>query len=437
MITLTSAEAADARIIWAACRVPAAGGAIYTVPNGVHLDDFAALPSGDPFREQWALGAGPVVLFLGRLHARKGLQLLIPAFAQASAEHPDARLVLAGPDEGMRAALEAQITEHKLGGRVVFTGSSPARISSQRWRRRTSSRCPRLAKASRWPCWRRWPAGCRCCSTPGCNFPEVVGAGAGVVVEREIAPLAGALRQFLADRDRCAEMGRAARALIEARYTWPQVVAQLQRAYADVVPASSRSEAERAWPLIRHRSQHHLAPGLLHRLRDPCGAQRGGAGALKYRLQGCAAPVAVDPGTGWARRVTAPTARWGANGDRRGDPQIWHGPNRDPQRGEPPAQGQPLFGCDAGVAADPGRCRVCRGSAPLLGYDAALRGLLAFAAINLLVDALGNMCHNQLLAIERMVIPAVIATGHIAVLVLRRASRWRRARDYGVCTRPR
>ena len=46
-----------------------------------------------------------------------------------------------------------------------------------------------------------------------------------------------------------------------------------------------------------------------------------------------------------------------------------------------------------------------------------LRTLLAFAAINLLVDTLGNMCHNQLLAMERMVIPAVIATGHIPLLV--------------------
>jgi O-antigen/teichoic acid export membrane protein len=53
----------------------------------------------------------------------------------------------------------------------------------------------------------------------------------------------------------------------------------------------------------------------------------------------------------------------------------------------------------------------------LFGYDTRLRALLAFAAVNLLVDALGTMCHNQLLAIERMVIPAVIAAGHVAVLM--------------------
>lgn len=57
------------------------------------------------------------------------------------------------------------------------------------------------------------------------------------------------------------------------------------------------------------------------------------------------------------------------------------------------------------------------GAAFALGYDWELRALLAFAAVNLLVDALGNMCHNQLLAKERMVIPAIIAAGHIALLM--------------------
>ncbi len=56
-------------------------------------------------------------------------------------------------------------------------------------------------------------------------------------------------------------------------------------------------------------------------------------------------------------------------------------------------------------------------AAVLLGYDTELRALLALAAVGLLVDALGNIPHNQLLAQERMVIPAIIAAGHIALLV--------------------
>lgn len=52
-----------------------------------------------------------------------------------------------------------------------------------------------------------------------------------------------------------------------------------------------------------------------------------------------------------------------------------------------------------------------------LGYAADLRALLVLAGANLLVDVLGNMCHNQLLAMERMVITALISIAHIVLLV--------------------
>jgi O-antigen/teichoic acid export membrane protein len=55
--------------------------------------------------------------------------------------------------------------------------------------------------------------------------------------------------------------------------------------------------------------------------------------------------------------------------------------------------------------------------AGLLGYDAGLRALLAVAALSLLINALGNMVHSQLLAAERMVPPAVIAAAHATLLV--------------------
>jgi len=54
----------------------------------------------------------------------------------------------------------------------------------------------------------------------------------------------------------------------------------------------------------------------------------------------------------------------------------------------------------------------------LFGYAADLRVLLALAALSLLVDVLGNMCHNQLLAQERMVLPSLIAIGHVAMLLM-------------------
>jgi len=71
--------------------------------------------------------------------------------------------------------------------------------------------------------------------TPGCHFPEVEPAGAGLVVERAVEPLSEALRALLTDAPRRASMGQSARELVGARFTWPQVVARLESVYDRVL----------------------------------------------------------------------------------------------------------------------------------------------------------------------------------------------------------
>lgn len=64
-----------------------------------------------------------IVLFLSRIHPKKGCDLLIRAFAAACQDRPSLRLVMAGPDEaGTRAELEALVHALGIGDRVVWTG---------------------------------------------------------------------------------------------------------------------------------------------------------------------------------------------------------------------------------------------------------------------------------------------------------------------------
>ena len=57
------------------------------------------------------------------------------------------------------------------------------------------------------------------------------------------------------------------------------------------------------------------------------------------------------------------------------------------------------------------------GAAALGGYPADVRAFLALAAISLLVDILGNMTNDILLAQERMVASSLAAEGHVVLLV--------------------
>lgn len=63
------------------------------------------------------------ILFLGRLHPKKGCDLLIEAFGDIAVDHPDLHLVMAGPDQiGWSAELRKMTQILGIASRVHWTG---------------------------------------------------------------------------------------------------------------------------------------------------------------------------------------------------------------------------------------------------------------------------------------------------------------------------
>jgi glycosyltransferase involved in cell wall biosynthesis len=189
------------------------------IPNGVNLEDFSHLP---PVSDR-GLSTQPYILFLSRLHYKKGLDFLADAFRIVAAKRPDVRLVVAGPDDGARGEFEQRIAAAGLSERVRLPGPiyGPEKLATL-----AGAAC--FVLPSRQEGFSVAILEAMACGTPAvvsteCHFPEVAEAGAGEVVPLETNAIAGALDRVLGDPTLRERMGKSGRELVAARFTWPRI----------------------------------------------------------------------------------------------------------------------------------------------------------------------------------------------------------------------
>lgn len=94
---------------------------IAIIPNGIDVTEpLDGLRKG-AFRSKFNISdSEKIILFLARIHKRKGLDLLVRAFAGVDIEN--AKLVITGPDDGFLKETKDLVKRQGIEGRVVFTG---------------------------------------------------------------------------------------------------------------------------------------------------------------------------------------------------------------------------------------------------------------------------------------------------------------------------
>lgn len=206
---------------------------VVVIPNGVRgplgRNPFAAAF----FRYEHEIPADvPIVLFLGRITALKGLDLLIDAIARS---RPPVWLAVAGPDEGEQAALERRVAAAGIAGRVRFTGPLPRdRIHGALAAAAVfalTSRSEGLPNAVL----EAAAVGLPCIVTPACNLPEIAQWDAGAVVPEDPAAIAAAIEALVADPESRAARGSRAQAMVRERFALGSVVEKLESVLDRVV----------------------------------------------------------------------------------------------------------------------------------------------------------------------------------------------------------
>jgi glycosyltransferase involved in cell wall biosynthesis len=202
------------------------------IPNGIFSEEIAALPPRGLFHAKHPeLRARPFVLFLSRLHYKKGLDYLADAFKIAAAQCPDVQLVVAGPDGGAKEPFERQIAQAGLQDRVHVVGPL---YGADKFAALVDCACfclPSRQEGFSMAIVEALASGVPVVITEPCHFPEVAAAGAGEVVPLDAQAVGNALVRVLSDAALRDRMGRAGRELIETRYTWLKIAEQSIEAY--------------------------------------------------------------------------------------------------------------------------------------------------------------------------------------------------------------
>ncbi|MEH1819247.1 MAG: glycosyltransferase [Nostoc sp.] len=207
------------------------------VPNGIRHQEFETLPNPELFYQQFPEIRGKtLILFLGRIDPKKGLDLLAPAFAKVYNQFPHTHLVVAGPDNiGFMDKAQNYFLQAGCLDAVTFTGMVSGVLKYAALGAANLYVAPSYSEGFSISILEGMASGLPCIITTACNFPEAAKAKAAYVVEININAIANALIECLSNPQQATEMGDRARKFIFQNYTWDRAADKLIQVYKSVI----------------------------------------------------------------------------------------------------------------------------------------------------------------------------------------------------------
>ena len=211
---------------------------IITIPLPVDTALFQDLPPRGRFRQKYGLrDTDKVILFLGRIHQYKGVQLFVEASAGLLNKHNgNYRLVVAGSDEGYKEPLTQRIKELGIEAKVIFTGSIFGRDKLEAYLDAdvfvtTPLTYEETSLAALEAC---------ACGTPVIvternAIPGLSEYEAGFQIHYDKEELENALLKILDNANLREKMGQNAKRLIEQEYALEKVAGRLESVLANIV----------------------------------------------------------------------------------------------------------------------------------------------------------------------------------------------------------
>ncbi len=220
---------------------------VCVIPNGVALPDDVAERAESSVGSAGTDDGRKTLLFMGRIHEKKGLENLINAWVVVKTSNDGWRLVIAGQDQsGHEARLKRTVRDLALERDVLFTGPLLDGDKEAALARADAFVLPSYSEGLPMAVLEAWAHRLPVMMTSECNIPEGFEAVAALEVRPHPDSIAGGLRRLFAMNGKELQaMGHRGRALVERAFSWPAVAARMMSVYRWLLDDGPRPDCVR------------------------------------------------------------------------------------------------------------------------------------------------------------------------------------------------
>ena len=205
---------------------------IEIIPNGIELSEFDNLPERGEFRRKYYLNdVQKVILYLGRIHKTKGLNLLVIAFAELSKLLNNVKLVIVGPDDGYLPSLKKLIAELEISNEVLLTGHLYGEDKVEAYVDADVFVLPSVYEIFGNVVLEACACGTPVVVTDRCGIADAVDGQAGLVVPYDKDQLRDGLLHILSDDKMRLRFGEKGKLLVRERFSWEKIAERIEDIY--------------------------------------------------------------------------------------------------------------------------------------------------------------------------------------------------------------
>jgi glycosyltransferase involved in cell wall biosynthesis len=213
----------------------------FIIPRPIQLEEIPEVPRGFFRRQHSEIGQRQILLFLGRLHAKKRLDLIAGAFIRIANRRHDVHLVIAGPEGGASPQAKEVLKQAGLMDRVTFTGFLSGVDKWAAFQDSSLFLLPSEDENFGVAVLEAMAVGVPVLLSAYVGIAEwVTRARAGIVIDQTPIAWADAIEQLLKNPQALRAMGEASRRLVRQEFSSMRIATQMRDTYAEILQQHPR-----------------------------------------------------------------------------------------------------------------------------------------------------------------------------------------------------